>query len=118
MVRGVRSRKGLVRSTSSCSSEGSFNRDGRKDVLFGMVGEGPSRNYAWPPLNADRTRDPGILYYPNVGTDSAPVPRRPPLGQDRPPGSARGSAASEPGDFVDWDGDGARDLIVCEFENL
>jgi hypothetical protein len=95
-----------------------FNNDGRKDVLLGMVGEGPSRSYDWPPLNRDRTRDRGILYYPNAGTDRAPVlaaPRWVKLGTpDAPADQLRPNL----GDFVDWDGDGARDLIVCEFENL
>jgi hypothetical protein len=95
-----------------------FNRDGRKDVLFGMVGEGPSRDNDWPPQNKDRTRDRGILYYPNVGTDAAPVlgpPRWVRLGVE---GAAGGILRPNLGDFADWDGDGARDLIVCEFENL
>jgi len=95
-----------------------FNNDGRKDVLFGMVGEGPSRTYDWPPLGPDRARDRGILYYPNAGTDAAPVlgpPRWVKLGPaDAPEDLLRPNL----GDFVDWDGDGARDLIVCEFENL
>ena len=95
-----------------------FNHDGRKDVLLGMVGEGPSRNYDWPPLHPDRTSDRGILYYPNVGKDAAPVlgaPRWIKLGL---PGAPADLLRPNLGDFVDWDGDGARDLIVCEFENL
>ena len=95
-----------------------FNNDGRKDVLFGMVGEGPSLAYDWPAVNRDRTKDRGILYYQNAGTDSAPafgVPRWVKLGPVESPADL---LRPNLGDFVDWDGDGARDLIVCEFENL
>ena len=94
-----------------------FNNDGRKDVLFGMVGEGPSRHYDWPPLNRDRTRDRGILYYPNVGTDAAPVLGAPRWVKTGLEGAPADLLRPNLGDFVDWDGDGARDLIVCEFEN-
>jgi hypothetical protein len=94
-----------------------FNNDGRKDILLGMVGEGPSLAYNWPALNSDRRRDRGILYYPNIGTDKAPV-----LGAARwvklgLPEEPEDLLRPNLGDFVDWDGDGARDLIVCEFEN-
>ena len=95
-----------------------FNNDGRKDLLLGMVGEGPSRAYDWPPLLPDRTRERGILYYPNVGTDAAPVlgaPRWVKIGLEEAPADL---LRPNLGDFVDWDGDGARDLIVCEFENF
>ena len=95
-----------------------FNHDGRKDVLFAMVGEGPSKTYDWPPLNPDRRRDRGVLYYQNTGTDAAPVlgvPRWVKLGPVEEPADL---LRPNLGDFVDWDGDGARDLIVCEFENF
>jgi hypothetical protein len=95
-----------------------FNNDGRKDVLFGMVGEGPSRRYDWPPLQADRTRERGILYYPNAGTDAAPVLSPPRWVRMGPEGAPSDLLRPNLGDFVDWDGDGARDLIVCEFENF
>ena len=70
------------------------------------------------PGNRDRTRDRGILYYPNVGTDAAPVlgaPRWVKIGREEAPADL---LRPNLGDFVDWDGDGARDLIVCEFENF
>jgi hypothetical protein len=95
-----------------------FNNDGRKDVLFGMVGEGPSRHYDWPPLNKYRTRDRGILYYPNVGTDAAPVLGAPRWVKTGLEGAPADLLRPNLGGFVDWDGDGARDLIVCEFENF
>jgi hypothetical protein len=95
-----------------------FNNDGRKDVLFGMVGEGPSRHYDWPPVKADRTRDRGILYYPNLGSDAAPVLGAPRWVKTGPEDAPADLLRPNLGDFVDWDGDGARDLIVCEFENF
>ena len=95
-----------------------FDADGRLDVLFAMVGEGPSRHYDWPALaNADRSRDRGVLFYRNVGTGREPLlaaPRWVRLGAE---GAEADILRPNLGDFVDWDGDGARDLIVCEFEN-
>jgi len=95
-----------------------FNNDGRKDLLFAMVGEGPSLDYNWPPLGPDRRRDRGILYYPNIGTDAAPVLAVPRWVKFGPSDAPEDLLRPNLGDFVDWDGDGARDLIVCEFENF
>lgn len=94
-----------------------WDGDGRKDVLFAMVGEGPSRNYGWPHVHHDDpSRDRGVLFYRNVGARGAPALASPrwvnagaeakPLDLERP----------NLGDVVDWDGDGRRDLLVCEFE--
>ena len=50
-----------------------WDGDGKKDVLFAMVGEGPSANHAWPRVHHDDpSRDRGVLFYRNVGTAAAP----------------------------------------------
>jgi hypothetical protein len=94
-----------------------WDGDGLDDVLFAMVGEGPSANYDWPRVHhADPERDRGVLFYRNVGARSAPR-----LGQAR---WIRAGPQAQPldlerpnlGDVVDWNGDGRLDLIVCEFE--
>jgi hypothetical protein len=85
-------------------------------VLFAMVGEGPSARYAWPRIHHDDpTQDRGVLFYraaPAGGGRLLPPrwvnagPEGRPLDLERP----------NLGDVIDWDGDGRRDLVACEFE--
>jgi hypothetical protein len=94
-----------------------WDQDGRLDVLFAMVGEGPTLHPAWPPVHHGHPeQDRGVLFYRNVGTARAPAlapPRWVNAG-----GEAKPLDLERPnlGDVVDWDGDGRRDLVVCEFE--
>jgi hypothetical protein len=69
-----------------------WNNDGKKDVIF-----------------ADA--DDGYVFFRNAGTDANPV-----LAAAQPLGL---SFYTRPnlGSFVDWDGDGRRDFIGCNFEN-
>jgi hypothetical protein len=94
-----------------------WNADGRPDLLFAMVGEGPTVNPDWPRRAANASKDRGFLYYRNVGTRTAPVlgaPKWVKAGKD-----AVEIDLTRPnlGDFVDWDGDGKKDFLACEFEN-
>ena len=93
-----------------------WDGDGRKDVLFAMVGEGPSATYDWPPRNPDRTRDRGFLYYRNFGTNAAPELGAPKWIKAGPDAVEIDLLRPNLGDFVDWDGDGKKDFIACEFE--
>ena len=69
-----------------------WNSDGKKDIIFADAND-------------------GYVFFENVGTDAAPKLAAPkPLKLDfytRP----------NLGSFVDWDGDGKKDLIGCNFEN-
>jgi len=93
-----------------------WDGDGRKDVLFAMVGEGPSATYDWPPRNPDRTLDRGFLYYRNFGTNAAPELGAPKWIKAGPDAVEIDLLRPNLGDFVDWDGDGKKDFIGCEFE--
>jgi hypothetical protein len=95
-----------------------WNGDGRKDVIFAMVGEGMSRHYDWPHLAADPSNDRGFLFYKNVGSDARPVLASPKWVRVRgDAGAVIDLLRPNLGDFVDWDGDGRKDFIACEFEN-
>jgi hypothetical protein len=95
-----------------------WNADGRKDVLLAMAGEDTSASYDWPHLHADPSRDAGILLYRNVGTDAAPVLKAPRwVRTGRFGGDELALLRPNLGAFVDWDGDGLRDLIAAEFED-
>lgn len=95
-----------------------WNDDGRKDVLLAMAGEDTSAFYDWPHRNADPSRDAGILLYRNVGTDAEPVLKSPRwVRTGRYGGDELTLLRPNLGAFVDWDGDGLKDLIACEFED-
>jgi hypothetical protein len=72
-----------------------WNKDGRKDLVL-----------------AD---DKGYYFSQNIGTDSAPAllwPKPILFG-----GQKVSFSRPNLGSFVDWDGDGKKDLIACNFEN-
>jgi hypothetical protein len=94
-----------------------WDGDGRQDVLFAMVGEGPSARHDWPRVHHDDpSQDRGVLFYRTGGPPGAP--------RLLPPRWVNAGAEGKPldlerpnlGDVLDWDGDGRRDLVVCEFE--
>jgi hypothetical protein len=93
-----------------------WDGDGRKDVIFAMVGEGPSATYDWPPRSGPRTTHRGLLYYRNVGTSAAPELTGPKWIKAGPDAVEIDVVRPNLGDYVDWDGDGKKDLIACEFE--
>jgi hypothetical protein len=94
-----------------------WDNDGKKDVIFSMVGEGGSPQHDWPDRNPDPGADRGFLFYKNVGTDAAPTLAYPKWIKAGPNGGEE-IDFSRPnlGAFVDWDGDGKKDFIACEFE--
>ena len=94
-----------------------WDADGRLDVLFAMVGEGPSRSYGWPHIHHDDpSRDRGLLFYKNVGTVRAPELAAPRWVNAGPEGKPLDLERPNLGDVLDWDGDGRQDLLMCEFE--
>jgi hypothetical protein len=97
-----------------------WNNDGKKDVIFGMaINENAYSEYHdWPLLSANWWMDGGFLFYKNTGSDASPVLAAPTWVKSGP-GSGSVITYSRPnlGDFVDWDGDGKKDFIGCEFEN-
>jgi hypothetical protein len=97
-----------------------WDGDGKKDLILGMGGEGKkSEHYDWPHLNPDPSQDKGFLFFRNIGTDAEPVLDRPTWITAGPDGKPLDCALRPNlGSFVDWDGDGLRDLIACEFESI
>ncbi|MDO8684104.1 MAG: VCBS repeat-containing protein [Armatimonadota bacterium] len=98
-----------------------WDNDGKKDIIFGMAGDGHGEP-AWPVQNEKSpTRAVGFLFYKNIGTDAGPV-------LDYPKWIKAGWIEDEMkvitftrpnlGAYVDWDGDGKKDFIMCEFENV
>lgn len=70
-----------------------WNNDGKKDIIF-----------------SDQ-ENPGFYFFKNIGADAHPIFTTP---------KAIGLTAyirPNLGSFVDWDGDGKKDLIACEFEH-
>ncbi|MDO8587424.1 MAG: VCBS repeat-containing protein [Armatimonadota bacterium] len=104
-----------------------WDNDGDLDLVFGMVGRvDPSAYdsvyYDWPHINADPGSDRGFLLYKNNGPDAFGLPT---LGfpswltSKNPGGSSTIIDYTRPnlGSFVDWDGDGKKDFVGCEFEH-
>ena len=95
-----------------------WNNDGKKDIIFGMIGGGEfSEYYDWPHRNADPSQDMGFLFYKNIGTDAQPVldfPKWIRAGADT--GKIISYSRPNLGSYVDWNGDGKKDFIACEFE--
>jgi len=98
-----------------------WNNDGKKDVVFGMASNenAYSEYHDWP----DRADQPGkwwlhggFLFYRNTGSDASPVLAAP-TWITFTSGTVLTYSRPNLGDFVDWDGDGKRDFIGCEFEN-
>ena len=104
-----------------------WNNDGKKDLIFGMAPkqEDLETPFDWPDTgDSDMTNDEGFLFYRNTGTN----------GNANPGSSLDGAMLAYPswvmaggqritytrpnlGNFIDWDGDGKKDLIGCDFED-
>ena len=101
-----------------------WNNDGNKDVIFGMVGRidpSPmdSEYFDWPHLHANPGEDLGFLFYENVGTDGEgkPILAFPKWIESGTPSSPIEYTRPNLGSYVDWDNDGLKDFIGCEFEH-
>jgi len=96
-----------------------WNNDGKKDLLMGMAPKDnvSSPYHDWPYQDGDSYKgdDQGFLYYRNIGTDAAPVLAYPKW--LRADGDIITYTRPNMGSFVDWDGDGIKDFIGCDFEN-
>ncbi|MDO8587428.1 MAG: FG-GAP-like repeat-containing protein [Armatimonadota bacterium] len=93
-----------------------WDNDGKKDVIFGMTGEGTSDYYDWPSTAGESAGDSGFLFYRNVGADANPslaYPSWVAAGLTRITYNVRPNL----GEFIDWDGDGKKDFIASEFES-
>jgi hypothetical protein len=95
-----------------------WNNDGKKDLIFGMIGgKESSEHIDWPHINPNPLDDAGFLFYKNTGTDADPVfafPEWIKAGPDE--GKVITYTRPNLGDFVDWNGDGKKDFVACEFE--
>ena len=99
-----------------------WNNDGKKDVIFGMVGEeNPSEYYDWPVLTdvSQRGNESGFLFFRNTAASSTatPILARPTWVKSGNPADEIRFTRPNLGDYVDWDGDGDKDFIGCEFEH-
>ena len=102
-----------------------WDLDGKKDVIFGMVGDWQYSEYAdWPRRSVTAlatggyiSNDSGFLFYKNIGANNNPVLAYPEWVK-----TSSGEVITYPsrpnlGSFVDWDCDGKKDLIAGEFES-
>ena len=95
-----------------------WNNDGKKDIIFGMIGgKEVSENHEWPHINTNPGEDMGFLFYKNIGSDNKPVLAFPKWIKAGP-GEGKIITYSRPnlGSYVDWNGDGKKDFVACEFE--
>ena len=83
----------IDRGTRSHLTVCDWNGDGKKDIIF-----------------SDQ-ENPNFYFFKNIGTDAGPI--------FATPKNIGLTAYVRPnlGSFVDWDGDGKKDLIACEFEH-
>ena len=97
-----------------------WDNDGKKDLVLGLGGQaGPDRTYDWPRRNELAGTDVGFLFYRNVGTDAQPelaYPSWVKSGFDG--GDYIKYTRPNLGSYVDWTGDGIKDFIAAEFENV
>ena len=95
-----------------------WDNDSKKDLIFEMIGGGEfSEYYDWPHQNRDPSQDMGFLFYKNIGTDTQPVlefPKWIRAGADT--GKIISYSRPNLGSYIDWNGDGKKDFIACEFE--
>jgi len=95
-----------------------WNGDGRKDLIMGMAPKDnvSSADQDWPYQDGDNNKsdDEGFLYYQNIGSDADPVLAYP--SWVRAGGQIISYTRPNLGSFADWDGDGKKDFIACEFE--
>ena len=94
-----------------------WNNDGKKDLVFGMAPKqaDPDSPLDWPAKDDNKADDEGILYYENIGTDANPVLAYP--SWVRAGGQIIIYIRPNMGNYVDWDGDGIKDFIGCDFED-
>jgi hypothetical protein len=96
--------------------------DGRKDLVLGMGGDlrlPPDGQY-FPYIINKQGDNSGFLFYKNVGTDAAPVLAYPKwivcdLGGEKR--IITTPVRPNLGSYVDWDKDGKKDFIICNFES-
>jgi hypothetical protein len=105
-----------------------WDNDTDMDLVYGMVGRSDpspadSQYYDWPHQtgNADPGMDKGFLLYTNVGAGAGGLPTliEPSwLMSSDSGGQSNYIQYTRPnvGSFVDWDADGKKDFIGCEFE--
>jgi len=93
----ARNEKGILepidRGTRSHMMVCDWNNDGKKDIIF-----------------SDQD-NPGFYFFKNIGTDANPS------FADAKKIGLTPYMRPNLGSFVDWDGDGKKDLIACEFEH-
>ena len=96
-----------------------WNNDGKKDLIMGMAPKGnvssPYHDWPYQDKDTDKKDDEGFLYYENVGSDAEPVLAYP--SWIRAGGQIITYTRPNLGSSEDWDGDGVKDFIGCNFED-